>query len=86
MAYKDYINHNSFGLSWKHKELPIVAQTGFDFYRYVTFTDDMYGKTISELHQGNLRAVTNNKWTAYKRIGKQVLCLRVSESPGVSRE
>lgn len=60
MAYKDYINHNSFGLSWKHKELPIVAQTGFDFYRYVTFTDDMYGKTISELHQGNLRAVTNN--------------------------
>lgn len=60
MAYKDYINHNSFELSLKHKELPIVAQTGFDFYRYVTFTDDMYGKTISELHQGNLRAVTNN--------------------------
>ena len=60
MAYKDYINHNSFGLSLKHKELPIVAQTGFDFYRYVTFTDDMYGKAISELHQGNLRTVTNN--------------------------
>ena len=60
MAYKDYINNNSFELSLKHKELPIVAQTGFDFYRYVTFTDDMYGKTISELHQGNLRAVTNN--------------------------
>ena len=60
MTYKDYINHNSFELSLKHKELPIVAQTGFDFYRYVTFTDDMYGKTISELHQGNLRAVTNN--------------------------
>ena len=39
MTYKDYINHNSFELSLKHKELPIVAQTGFDFYRYVTFTD-----------------------------------------------
>lgn len=56
---KVYINHNSFGLSLKHLELPIFALTDLDFYRYVTFTNDMYGKTVSELHQGNLRKVSN---------------------------
>lgn len=60
MAYKNYINHSTFGLSLKHKELPIVAQTEFNFYRYVTFTNVMYGRTVSELHKGNLRTVNDN--------------------------
>ena len=60
MAYKDYINHNPFGLSLKHNKLPLIAQAELDFFRYVTFTSDMYGKTISELHHGNLRAVTKS--------------------------
>lgn len=58
--YNGYINHSMCGMSMKHNSLPILAQTELDFFRYVTFTDDMYGKTISELHHGNLRAVTNN--------------------------
>lgn len=63
MIYKDYINHNSFGQMLKHNELPVVVQAELRFYRYVTFTDDMYGKTVSELHQGNLRTVTvNNRY------------------------
>ena len=39
----------------KHKDLPIYVTAEFDFYRIVAFKDDFYGKTISELHAGNLR-------------------------------
>lgn len=60
MIYEDYINHNSYAMSLKHYKLPLIAQTELDFFRYVTFTNDMYGKTISELHHGNLRAVTKS--------------------------
>ena len=60
MAYKNYINHSTFGLLLKHKEFPIVAQTEFNFYRYVTFTNVMYGRTVSELHKGNLRTANDN--------------------------
>lgn len=59
MMYNNYANHSMCGLSLKHNSLPILAQTEFDFCRYVTFTDDMYGKTVSELHRGNLRTVND---------------------------
>lgn len=36
--YNGYINHSMCGMSMKHNSLPILAQTEFDFYRYVTFT------------------------------------------------
>lgn len=58
--YNNYANHSMCGLSLKHNSLPILAQTEFDFCRYVTFTDDMYGKTVSELHRGNLRTLTHS--------------------------
>lgn len=40
---------------WKHQELPIIESHDFNFYRCIEFTNDYYGKTISELHRGNLR-------------------------------
>ena len=46
-----YISHEVF----KHKTLPIFETAEFDFYRCVPFSDSFYGKTVSELHQGNLR-------------------------------
>ena len=41
--------------TWKHKELPILESYEFNFYRCLEFQDIYYGKTISELHSGNLR-------------------------------
>lgn len=40
---------------WKHKELPIIESHDFDFFRCIAFRNDYYGKTVSELHSGNLR-------------------------------
>lgn len=38
-----------------HNTLPICVTGEFDFYRCVAFDTSFYGKTVSELHQGNLR-------------------------------
>jgi len=40
---------------YKHKDLPIFVTDEFSFYRCVAFDDSFYGKTVSELHAGNLR-------------------------------
>ena len=40
---------------WKHRELPLIETQEFDFFRCLEFQDGYYGKTISELHKGNLR-------------------------------
>lgn len=40
---------------WKHQELPIIESHDFNFFRCIEFTNNYYGKTVSELHQGNLR-------------------------------
>lgn len=40
---------------YKHIELPILNTREFDFYRCVEFNEDFYYKTVSELHNGNLR-------------------------------
>lgn len=55
---QDYINHSAYGSGFVLNGLPIILEEEFDFYRYVTFTDSLYGKTVSELHNGNLRFVT----------------------------
>lgn len=45
-----------FGMDiWKHQELPIIESHDFNFFRCIEFTNSYYGKTISELHKGNLR-------------------------------
>ena len=38
-----------------HKSLPMVMTGEFDFFRCIQFSDKLYGKTVSELHAGNLR-------------------------------
>ena len=38
-----------------HKTLPIYKTYAFDFYRSIAFDNKFYGKTVSELHAGNLR-------------------------------
>lgn len=50
----------------KHRELPIFITEEFDFFRCVTFDEKFYGKTVSELHQGNLR--DRNRWNRYSRL------------------
>ena len=48
--------NQSFGMNiLKHKELPILESKEFNFYRCIEFQDIYYGKTVSELHKGNLR-------------------------------
>ncbi len=50
-----YSNHYLSVPIYKHKSLPIVETGEFDFFRCVPFQDSFYGKTVSELHAGNLR-------------------------------
>lgn len=54
-----------FGIQiWKHKDLPILETHDFSFYRCLEFKDIYYGKTISELHKGNLRlSRANNRYS-----------------------
>ena len=50
-----YSNHYLSVPIYKQKSLPIVETGEFDFFRCVPFQDSFYGKTVSELHAGNLR-------------------------------
>ena len=48
--------NQGFGIPvYKHTELPILKTFEFDFYRCVEFSENLYNKTVSELHNGNLR-------------------------------
>lgn len=48
--------NQNYGRSvFKHKELPIFVTDEFIFYRCLVFDKKFYGKTVSELHKGNLR-------------------------------
>ena len=54
----------------KDKDLPIYITVEFDFFRCVTFNDGFYGKTVSELHSGNLRDnKTGNRHSVLFRTG-----------------
>ena len=52
-------NHAFLSEILKHKDLPIFMTYEFSFYRCVNIEDWVYGKTISELHAGNLRSNDN---------------------------
>ena len=48
----------SFNIPYsKNKDFQIIQTSEFDFYRCLEFSEDFYGKTISELHAGNLRDI-----------------------------
>lgn len=43
------------GLAHRYERLHLIDADEFIFYRFVNFDERMYGKTVSELHAGNLR-------------------------------
>lgn len=48
----------------RHTELPLLSTYEFVFFRIIGFNDSFYGKTISELHAGNLRVSrTDNRYS-----------------------
>lgn len=49
-------SNQDFGRAiYKHKELPVYVTDEFSFFRCIAFDEGYYGKTLSELHAGNLR-------------------------------
>ena len=57
-------NHTGNLSILKHTTLPMIKTGEFDFYRCVPFKDNLYGKTVSELHAGNLRlSRTDNRYS-----------------------
>lgn len=57
---------------YKHKNLPLLITDEFRFYRIIKFNNDFYGKTISELHAGNLRPVSDENRYSKLFSGKSV--------------
>lgn len=53
--------------TYKHKDYPIYLTDEFDFYRCVEFNESFYGKTASELFNGNLRFCTGRYSTLFPR-------------------
>lgn len=50
--------------TWKHSSLPLILSANFHFYRCVEFNDNLYNKTVSSLHSGNLRVSrTDNRYS-----------------------
>lgn len=58
MWSKTFKSQNYNQPTYKHIDLPVYQTKEFDFFRCVEFRDDFYGKTASELHNGNLRECT----------------------------
>lgn len=67
----------------KHKNLPIYKTDEFDFYRCICFNDSFYGKTVSELHRGNLRQATPEN--RYSRLFPNEKISYWADSPQTAR-
>ena len=52
---REFISQTYGRPTYKHNSLPLYVTDEFDFYRCVAFCSDFYGKTASELFNGNLR-------------------------------
>lgn len=50
-----FSNHAIFSKVLIHRKLPVLKTYEFDFFRCVEVGDWVYGSTVSELHDGNLR-------------------------------
>lgn len=57
-------NHSVIAPIYKHNKLPLLKTIEFDFYRCIEFSDTFYGKTVSELHSGNLRMGGSNRYAS----------------------
>ena len=59
-----FSNQSNGTAIWKYKDLPLLKASEFVFFRCVEFQQSFYGKTISELHRGNLRlSRTDNRYS-----------------------
>lgn len=67
----------------KHKNLPLYKTDEFDFYRCICFNDSFYGKTISDLHRGNLRQATPEN--RYSRLFPNEKISYWADSPQTAR-
>ena len=47
---------------YKFNRLPVYQTDSFDFYRCLQFEEKFYGKTVSQLHSGNLRCSPNSRY------------------------
>lgn len=68
---------------YKHRELPLYVTDEFDFYRCISFREDFYGKTVSELHAGNLRSGTPEN--RYSKLFPNERVSYWADSPQTSR-
>lgn len=55
---REFISQSYNRPIYKHKDFPIYATDEFDFFRCVEFKKEFYGKTASDLFNGNLRICT----------------------------
>ena len=80
----DLFTNQSLGRTiYKHRELPLYVTDEFIFYRCVLFREDFYGKTVSELHSGNLRSGTPKN--RYSRLFPNERVSYWADSPQTSR-
>lgn len=68
---------------YKHRELPVYITDEFVFHRCISFREDFYGKTVSELHSGNLRPRTPEN--RYSKLFPTERVSYWSDSPQTSR-
>lgn len=62
----EFFPNQSYGIPVEqHNQLPLLSTKEFDFYRVIGFEESFYGKTVSELHLGNLRlSRTDNRYSS----------------------
>lgn len=78
-------SNQSYGRTvYKHKELPIYVTDEFNFFRCISFREDFYGKTVSELHIGNLRMGTPEN--RYSNLFPDECVSYWADSPKTSRQ
>ena len=56
--HREFISQDYGRPIYKYKELPVYMTNEFDFFRCVEFRKEFYGKTASNLFNGNLRECT----------------------------
>lgn len=78
-----FLNQSLGRTIYKHRELPLYVTDEFDFYRCISFREDFYGKTVSELHVGNLRLGTPEN--RYSRLLSNERVSYCADSPQTSR-
>ena len=80
----ELFSNQYYGINiYKHDFLPIIETHSFSFFRCVEFNEDFYGKTISELHNGNLRV--SRKDNRYSKLFPNQKLSYWADSPTTAR-